>query len=124
MVRIQTKALNLLTTVPSQKNNSFRDSPLAAIASTIGKPAKGRGVMSNHDSSYLIEQLLKNNLSSAELDTFLAGLHNDEAIQAYSDVLETYFNELLKQNEHQPESDKQTSGNKGILPDSLNSMYD
>ncbi|QHV98771.1 hypothetical protein GJR95_28875 [Spirosoma endbachense] len=80
--------------------------------------------MSNHDSSYLIEQLLKNNLSSAELDTFLAGLHNDEAIQAYSDVLETYFNELLKQNEHQPESDKQTSGNKGILPDSLNSMYD
>lgn len=65
--------------------------------------------MSNHDSSYLIEQLLNNNLSRAELDEFLAGLHDDDdAIQAYSDVLEAYFNELLRQNDHKPESDKQT----------------
>ena len=64
--------------------------------------------MSNHDSSYLIEQLLNSNLSRDELDEFLVGLHHDDAIQAYSDVLETFFNELLGQNTHQPEPGQQT----------------
>lgn len=82
-------------------------SPLAGIASIIGKRANGCDPMSNHDSSYLLEQLLNNNLSKAELDEFLAGLHNDDAIQVYSDVLEAYFNELLRQNDHTPEPDKQ-----------------
>ncbi|GAB4034825.1 hypothetical protein [Spirosoma jeollabukense] len=63
--------------------------------------------MSNHDSSYLIEQLLNNNLSRAELDEFLRGLHNDDASRAYSDVLEAYFNELIRQNDHKPDPDKQ-----------------
>lgn len=82
-------------------------SPLAGTASTIGKRANGCDTMSNHDSSYLIEQLLNNNLSRAELDEFLAGLHNVDAIQAYSDVLEAHFNELIRQNNHTPASNTQ-----------------
>jgi hypothetical protein len=64
--------------------------------------------MSTLDSNYLIKQLLNNNLSRAELDEFLAGLHNQDAIQTYSEVLEAYFNALLTQHINQPEPDKQT----------------
>ena len=85
----------------------FLTSPLAGIASIIGKRANGCDTMSNHDSSYLLEQLLNNNLSRAELDEFLAGLHNVDAIQAYSDVLEAHFNELIRQNDHKPAPDTQ-----------------
>ncbi|GAB3704718.1 hypothetical protein GCM10027592_36410 [Spirosoma flavus] len=60
--------------------------------------------MSNHGSSYLIEQLLNNKLSRAELDEFLAGLHNESSLQTYSDALETHFNELL--NQYSPPSEK------------------
>ncbi|GAB4000645.1 hypothetical protein GCM10028807_54290 [Spirosoma daeguense] len=56
--------------------------------------------MSDHGSRYLIEQLLNNKLSRAELDEFLAGLHHETSVQTYSDALETHFNELL--NEHGP----------------------
>jgi len=63
--------------------------------------------MSNHGSRYLIEQLINNKLSRAELDAFLAGLHTDDAIQAYSDVLESYFNDLLTQYEPPPDADEQ-----------------
>ncbi|AUD05000.1 hypothetical protein [Spirosoma pollinicola] len=64
--------------------------------------------MSTPDSNYLIEQLLKNKLSGAELDLFLAGLHKPDAIQTYSEVLEALFTELLNQHPYQPEPDKQT----------------
>ena len=56
--------------------------------------------MSNQDSSYLIEQLLSNKLTRGELDAFLAGLTNPSDRQVYSDVLETYFQELLKTSTH------------------------
>ena len=58
--------------------------------------------MSTHGSRYLIEQVLNNKLSRAELDEFLAGLHDEVSLQAYSDALETHFNELL--NQHNPQS--------------------
>lgn len=61
--------------------------------------------MSNHDSNYLIGQLLTNRLSGAELDSLLAGLHSPTARQAYSDVLEAYFNNLLAQHDPPPEPD-------------------
>lgn len=64
--------------------------------------------MSRQGITYLLEQLISNKLSKEELDEFLAGLHNPEDRQAYSDVLEAYFTELLNQHEYQPESDKQT----------------
>lgn len=58
--------------------------------------------MSNQDSRYLIEQLLNNKLSGAELDDFLAGLHDESRLQVYSESLERYFNELLSQHEPPP----------------------
>ena len=61
--------------------------------------------MSTHDSSYLIEQLLANKLSGDELDAFLAGLHNQDARQVYSDLLEVYFQELLNQQSQATQTD-------------------
>ncbi|QMW03943.1 hypothetical protein [Spirosoma foliorum] len=57
--------------------------------------------------THLIEQLIHGKLSTEELDQFLAGLHKPEERQAYSEILEAYFIELLNQHEHQPEADKQ-----------------
>ena len=65
--------------------------------------------MANQGSRYLIKQLLNNKLSRAELDEFLAGLHDDQARQAYSDVLETYFNQLITQQNPSPDTDTPTS---------------
>ncbi|GAB3961528.1 hypothetical protein GCM10028805_60670 [Spirosoma harenae] len=62
--------------------------------------------MSTHGSRYLIEQVLNNKLSRAELDEFLAGLHDEASIKAYSDALEIHFNELLNQHNPQPEADE------------------
>jgi hypothetical protein len=55
--------------------------------------------MAMHRSKYLIDQLINRRLTQEELDEFLAGLHQEDELQAYSDSLETYFNELLKQNQ-------------------------
>ncbi|WP_338875483.1 hypothetical protein WBJ53_07660 [Spirosoma sp. SC4-14] len=55
--------------------------------------------MATERSSYLINQLISNNLSEAELDEFLAGLHQDDMLNAYSDQLEIYFTKLLNQHE-------------------------
>ncbi|WP_420149527.1 hypothetical protein [Spirosoma sp.] len=60
--------------------------------------------MAKHRSNYLIDQLISNKLSRSELDEFLAGLHNEEAMQAYSEALETHFKTLLGQQENLPES--------------------
>ncbi|MVM28673.1 hypothetical protein GO755_01420 [Spirosoma sp. HMF4905] len=62
--------------------------------------------MARQGATHLIEQLIRSNLSKEELDEFLAGLHRPEDRQAYSDLLEAYFIELLNQHEQQPESDK------------------
>ena len=60
--------------------------------------------MAKHRSNYLIDQLISNKLSGAELDEFFAGLHAEEELQAYSDILEMYFNALLDQPEQPPDS--------------------
>ncbi len=60
--------------------------------------------MGRHRSSYLVDQLLGNNLSRAELDEFLAGFHHPDDRQTYSDVLESYFNELLNESEYPPDA--------------------
>ncbi|MCX6218789.1 hypothetical protein [Spirosoma sp.] len=64
--------------------------------------------MSTSDSNYLIQQLLRNNLTRAELDEFLAGLHDEDAVRAYSEVLQTFFTALLNQHDYQTEPDPQT----------------
>ncbi|MVM38104.1 hypothetical protein GO730_11775 [Spirosoma sp. HMF3257] len=64
--------------------------------------------MSGQSTTYLIEQLITSKLSKEEFDEFLASLNNPEDRQAYSEVLEAYFTELLNQHECQPESDKQS----------------
>lgn len=63
--------------------------------------------MSTSDSNYLIQQLLRNNLTRAELDEFLAGLHDEDAVRAYSEVLQTFFTALLNQQDYQAEPDPQ-----------------
>ena len=45
---------------------------------------------------YLMEALINNKLSVRELDDLITGLENDEVKKAYSDVLEAYFEHLLK----------------------------
>ncbi|AKD54409.1 hypothetical protein [Spirosoma radiotolerans] len=57
--------------------------------------------------TYLIEQLIRQKLSKEEFDELLASLHYPAMRQAYSDILEAYFTELLNQHEYQPEPGKQ-----------------
>ncbi len=45
---------------------------------------------------YLMEALINNNLSRKELDDFLNGLNDEEVLKTYSDVLEAYFESLLR----------------------------
>ncbi|SOD92569.1 hypothetical protein [Spirosoma fluviale] len=63
--------------------------------------------MSTADSNYLIQQLLRSQLTRTELDEFLAGLHDEDDVRVYSEVLEAFFIELLKQHKQQPEPDPQ-----------------
>ena len=64
--------------------------------------------MSTPDRNYLIKQLLANQLSGAELDEFLAGLHEEATVRTYSDVLETHFKDLLNEPNPPPEADPRT----------------
>ncbi|UFH53492.1 hypothetical protein [Spirosoma sp. KNUC1025] len=59
--------------------------------------------MAKHRSDYLINRLISSNLSKAELDEFLAGLHHAEDVNAYSDALEAYFDALLNEPENPPD---------------------
>ncbi|GAB4023933.1 hypothetical protein [Spirosoma koreense] len=59
--------------------------------------------MARNRSNYLIDRLIDNNLSQAEFNEFLAGLHQEDELRAYSDALESYFFRLLEQHEHPPE---------------------
>ncbi|KQS24844.1 hypothetical protein [Dyadobacter sp. Leaf189] len=49
----------------------------------------------------LIEKLISNKLSGEELSELLAGITSEEQQQEYSDVLEAYFNQLLKEGQKQ-----------------------
>lgn len=62
--------------------------------------------MDRHRSNYLVDQLIRHKLSAAEVDEFLAGFVNQDDRQTYSDALETYFNDLLTENQHSPGSDE------------------
>jgi len=55
--------------------------------------------MSVSRAEYLIDRLISNSLSGDELAELLSGVSNEEQQQKISDVLETYFNKLLQENE-------------------------
>lgn len=51
----------------------------------------------------LINKLIANKLSGDELTELLAGISNENEKQKYSDALEIYFNQLLRDNRDEPE---------------------
>ncbi len=54
-------------------------------------------IMEISRAKYLAEALLKSRLSREDLDDLLSGMNDDEIVKVYSDVLESYFSDLLKQ---------------------------
>jgi hypothetical protein len=48
--------------------------------------------------AYLIDKLLKNNISKEELEELLASIGDTEMSEEYVIVLEKYFNQLLVEN--------------------------
>ena len=48
---------------------------------------------------YLAEALINSKLSREDLEDLLVGMHDDEIVKVYSEVLEDYFCSLLKQQE-------------------------
>lgn len=61
--------------------------------------------MSGQYATYLLEQLIRNKLSIEELGEFLAGLEDEDSAQTYSDILEAYFQELIRQQIPEPSAD-------------------
>lgn len=61
--------------------------------------------MSEQYATYLLEQLIRNKLSIEELGEFLAGLEDEDSAQTYSDILEAYFQELIRQQIPEPSAD-------------------
>lgn len=55
--------------------------------------------MSLSRAEYLINRLISNKLSGEELSELLEGVGSQEQQQSYSDVLEKYFNQLIKEND-------------------------
>jgi hypothetical protein len=51
--------------------------------------------MGSPRTTYLIEKLIRNELSPAEFDEFLAGLRDEKVLADYSDLLSDYFGLLL-----------------------------
>ena len=45
---------------------------------------------------YLVEALINNKLWREDLDDLVSGMNDDKIVEVYSDVLEGYFNDLLK----------------------------
>lgn len=60
--------------------------------------------MSVSRAEYLIDRLISNSLTGDELAELLSGVSNEEQQQKISDVLETYFNKLLQENEQKNNS--------------------
>ncbi len=46
---------------------------------------------------YRADALINNKLSREDLDDLVSGMNDDRIIEVYSDVLESYFNDLLKE---------------------------
>lgn len=46
---------------------------------------------------YLAEALINNKLSRDDLDDLVSGMKDEQIVKVYSDVLEGYFNDLLKE---------------------------
>lgn len=55
--------------------------------------------MSRTRAEILINKMLNNNLTASELEEFLKGFDNGQQEQIYSEILEAYFDRLLKQME-------------------------
>ncbi|WP_266365803.1 hypothetical protein [Tellurirhabdus rosea] len=51
--------------------------------------------MKRSRADYLIDRLISNQLSRAELDEFLAGISRSDTLEEYSAVLERYFDQLV-----------------------------
>jgi hypothetical protein len=58
--------------------------------------------MSLPRAEYLINRLISNSLSEDELSELLAGVGNESEQQGYSDILESYFNRLVRENGENP----------------------
>jgi hypothetical protein len=58
--------------------------------------------MSLPRAEYLINRLISNNLSEDELSELLAGVGHESEQQGYSDILESYFNRLVRENGENP----------------------
>ena len=54
--------------------------------------------MASPSSAYLMDKLLKNEISQEELAELLANIGENEMSEEYSDVLEKYFNKLMSEN--------------------------
>jgi hypothetical protein len=57
--------------------------------------------MAHSRAEKLINKLISNKLSAEELSELLEGITSEGDHQKYSDILETYFNKLLKEEEKQ-----------------------
>ncbi|WP_341225132.1 hypothetical protein [uncultured Arcticibacterium sp.] len=55
--------------------------------------------MASSRPAYLVEKLLKNNISKEELQELVAGIGETEMSEEYAEILEKYFNQLLLENE-------------------------
>lgn len=54
--------------------------------------------MASPSSAYLMDKLLKNEISQEELAELLANIGENEMSEEYSDVLEKHFNKLMSEN--------------------------
>ena len=54
--------------------------------------------MASPSSAYLMDKLLKNEISEEELAELLANIGENEMSEEYSDVLEKHFNKLMSEN--------------------------
>lgn len=55
--------------------------------------------MSLSRAEYLINKLISNKLSREELAELVSSVNSESEQQKYSDVLENYFNQLLRESE-------------------------
>ncbi len=101
--RPDTKMKNRVYPTARQRKESIiliSDSPLGISWSIIAELVKrNEHPMASQRAQYLIAKLLSNELTSHELDEFLAGLREEELLNDYSDLLRTYFDSLLHQDQ-------------------------
>ncbi|WP_128545129.1 FecR family protein [Larkinella soli] len=73
--------------------------------------------MQRSRADYLINKLISNELSKAELDELLEGLANDDSLKEYSDILERYFHSLMAEETTDTPADPAPSPEAEPLPE-------